>query len=138
MGTYSELIFGAGLKENTPKEIIDAIKWLLDNTKDESDYPAVLPQDLKESRLSWMFNSGGSYYFGSISGYSEFKYDEIGNFWRLNARFNIKNYENEIEGFLNWIKPYLEQGSGGKEFYAIVTTEDGEPKIYYLNETDSL
>jgi hypothetical protein len=137
MGYYTELIFGAALKQNTPSEVIDTIKWLLDKG-DKTGFPAILPQNLKDTRLSWMFNSGGSYYFGSNSGYSEFKYDEIGKFWRLNARFNIKNYENEIEGFLEWIKPYLEQGSGEREFYAIVTTEDGEPKIYYLNETDSL
>ena len=112
--------------------MVNTIKWFLN--PEQSGSPPIYLLEWANTRIPWMFRSSGSYYFGANSGQSEFKHDEIGKFWRLNARFNIKNYDNEIEKFLEWIKPYLRQGSGEREFYAIVTTEDGEPKIYYLND----
>lgn len=60
-------------------------------------------------------------------------YDENGSQWHISSRTNLKNYEGEIESFLQWIKPYIESGSGAKEMYAIVTYEESEePTIYYL------
>lgn len=131
MGSYTELIFGAQLKENTPNDVIETVKWLL--SPNQTSTP-LFPESWKQTRISWMFKSGGSYYFGAQSGNSYFTFDEISKSWRLSARFNIKNYDGEIEKFLEWIKPWIEQGSGNREFYAIVTTEDGEPKFYHLNE----
>ena len=56
--------------------------------------------------------------------------------WVISTRSNIKNYGNEIEAFLEWIKPYIDGGSGERDMYAIVIHEQSnEPKIYYLNES---
>ena len=78
-------------------------------------------------------SSGGSYYFaGAMS--PEFKNDVVDKQWSLFARTNIKNYDNEIEKFIDWIKPYCEQGSGSNDMIAIVIYEEQEtPTIYYLN-----
>ncbi len=60
---------------------------------------------------------------------------KISDTWNLSSRANLKNYDDEIEKFLNWIKPFLEQGSGERDFYAIVCYEEqAEPTIYYLKE----
>ena len=60
--------------------------------------------------------------------------DNITDSYVLSTRSSIKNYANEIETFLDWIKPYIESGSGYRDMYAIVTYEEDEtPKIYYLN-----
>jgi hypothetical protein len=138
MGMYTELIFGASIR-NIP-EAVETIKWLLLPIKDKlktpfpDKYPFVKPFS-NDNRIDWMFNSGGSYYFGANSGIKEFNYDEISNCWRFDARFNIKNYSQEIEMFLQWIKPYIEQGSGARDFYAIVTYEESDnPTIYYLHD----
>ena len=127
---YTELIFGASLKEDTPKKVIGILKYMVgDYTEEPKDYP--FPED---SRHSWMLRSG-SYYFGVNQGSSSLRYDEIKKSWVLNTRSNIKNYENEIESFLVWIKPWISQGSGCRDMYAIVIYEEQEePELFYLDE----
>ena len=130
MGMYTEIIFGAGLKRNLSEEIVDIIKRMISGEayKDVPNHPYF------KSERSWLLCSGGSYYFpGTIE--PKFWYDNISKQWYLHFRTNIKNYDSEIEKFLDWIKPYIEDGCGRKNFYAIVTyEEDDEPTIYYLDE----
>lgn len=126
---YTECIIGCLLKKETPKEVIDSINFLLTSPREQRELPSNLPES---ERVSWMFNSGGSYSFGAPSGQHYFEEDPQGGY-RLSARFNIKNYSNEIENFLEWLFPWISQGSGYRDFYAIVTYEEAEePTIYYL------
>lgn len=61
--------------------------------------------------------------------------DHIDKRYHISTRSNIKNYEDEIETFLEWIKPYVENGSGSRELYAIVMYEEAsKPTLYYLHE----
>jgi len=133
---YTELILGCRLKKSTPIEVIDTIKWLIsDNTGTQP--PNTNHPDLENNRISWMFMSSGSYYFGVRTGYVEFEYDEIAESYRLQARFNIKNYCKEIETFLAWLKPCIAQGSGNKNMYAVVTYEEGEPELFFIGENSN-
>ena len=118
---YTELIFGASLKEDTPQEVIQTIQDMIDG------------QPTKKS-FQHLFNTS-SYYFGINEPLVKFWKDDIRNCWILSSRSNVKNYDGEIEAFLEWIKPYIEKGSGEREFYAIATYEESrEPVIYYLEE----
>lgn len=124
---YTELIFGARLKENTDKAIIDNLKWLINGKQDEYKREFTF-SDTKPVRC-------GSYYFGVVSCVNKIWYDYISKQWVVSIRANCKNYEKNIEKFLQWIKPYIDQGSGSKEMYAIVIyEEDSEPTIYYLED----
>ena len=128
MGMYTELIFGASLKEETPKQVIDTLKYILGQIEERpNDFP------LPEGRCEWLLR-GGSCYFGVNSAVSKLWFDDISKQWVISTRSNIKNYEEEIETFLRWIKPWIESGSGSREMYAIVTYEEGEPEIYYLHD----
>ena len=72
---------------------------------------------------------------GKFVGLSVLVYDDIAKQYSLHCRTNIKNYDNESEKFLDWIKPYIAQGSGLRDFYAVVMYEEAsEPAIYYLND----
>lgn len=129
MGMYTELIFGASLNKDTPAQVINALKYMLGETQEK---PADFP--LPDGRCEWLFQ-GGSYYFAISGSVNKMWLDEVDNCWRIYTRSNIKNYEDEIETFLEWIKPYIESGSGNREMYAITIYEDSEtPDIYYLNE----
>ena len=129
MGMYTELIFGARLKEDTPKVVIESLKYMLGETETR---PPNFP--LPDGRCEWLFQ-GSSYYFGVNHTANKFVFDDIANSWMLSTRSNIKNYSDEIEIFLKWIKPYLKKGSGDRNMYAIVMYEEAEvPDIYYLNE----
>jgi len=132
MGMYTELVLGCSIKNNP--EIITAIHWLLDNSKNKTNCPSILPQG---GRIDWMFNSSGSCYFGGPSGIHHFKYDTISDCYRFSARFNIKNYDEEIQKFLEWLRPFIDQGSGSRGWYAAVTYEEAdEPTLFYLDAKD--
>ena len=124
---YTELIFGAGLRKDTPTKVIESLKYMIGETPEKpTDFP------LPDGRCEWLFR-GSSYYFGVNNPFSKMWFDDISENWRISARSNIKNYEDEIEAFLSWIEPYIGQGSGSREMYAIVTYEEAsEPDIYYL------
>ena len=99
MGMYIELIFGAELKKDTPNEVIEALKYMIGETKEK---PANFP--LPDGRCEWLFQ-GGSYYFAINNSVTKMWLDDIDNQWHISTRSNIKNYENEIE------KVYRNDGS---------------------------
>lgn len=127
MGMYTELIFGASLKEETPKSVINTLKYMIGDldTKPE-DF------ELPEGRCGHLLRSG-SYYFGVNKAVSKIWKDNISGQYHISSRSNLKNYGGEIEIFLNWIKPYVCEGSGLNDMYAIVIYEEqATPDIYYL------
>jgi hypothetical protein len=132
MGMYTELIFGADLKKDTPSEVIEALKYMIGDIEEK---PVNFP--LPNGRCEWLFR-GSSYYFGVSSPISKMWKDEIGGNWILSTRSSIKNYEGEIEAFLDWIKPFIDGGSGVRDMYAIVTYEEAEyPTLYFLEEAET-
>lgn len=135
MGMYTEIIFGARLKEDTPDSVIEAIRELMD-PKVRTEQPVWPDHEyFRSERMYGVFHSD-SYYFPGCT-QTEFEYDTITRSYSLFLRHNLKDYNNEIKKFLDWIKPYIEQGSGSRDFYAIVCyEEDDEPTIYYLKESE--
>lgn len=131
MGMYTELIFGAELKKDTPSQVIEALKYMIGETKEKpSDFP------LPDGRCEWLFQ-GSSYYFAINNSVTKMWLDDIDKQWHISTRSNIKNYESEIETFLEWIKPYIDSGSGGRDLYAItIYQEQDTPTLYYLQDAD--
>lgn len=126
---YTELIFGAELKKDTPIEVIEALRYMLGESEAK---PISFP--LPGARCEWLFQ-GGSYYFAITKPVKKMWFDMISKSYSISTRSNIKNYEEEIQTFLEWIKPYIERGSGSRDMYAIVIYEEqAEPDIYYLRE----
>ena len=129
MGMYTELIFGAELKKDTPNKVIEALKYMLGEIEEK---PLNFP--LPEGRCEWLFR-GSSYYFAINEPVFKMWLDNIDECWHISTRSNIKNYEGEIETFLEWILPYIDSGSGDRDLYAIVIYEQqSEPKCYYLHD----
>jgi len=132
MGMYTELIFGAGLKEDTPTEVIETLQYMMG---DKEDMPKGYPFE-DGSRHEILFRCG-SFYFGVNNPVRKMWYDDISKNWRISTRANIKNYGGEIESFLEWVLPYIDQGSGSKSMYAIVIYEEDEtPTIYYKGDRE--
>jgi hypothetical protein len=129
MGMYTELIFGAQLNKDTPVEVIESLKYMIGEIKEKPNNFA-----LPEGSFEWLFQ-GGSYYFAINESVNKMWLDNIDKCYHISTRSNIKNYGNEIEKFLEWIKPYIVGGSGNREMYAITMYEDSDlPNIYYLND----
>jgi hypothetical protein len=127
MGMYTELILGARLRKDTPKEVIDALHGMIDGEiKTKIDHPF-----FAKYRARILFRCS-SFYFGVNEPLSKMWFDEISKEWAISTRSNIKNYDGEIEAFIDWIKPYIASGSGAREMFAVVLyEEDYEPTIYY-------
>ena len=70
-----------------------------------------------------------SYYFKADT-HSTLRYDEISETWFLCVRCNVKNYQNEIEKFVDWILPYCDTLPG--DFLGFSRYEETEkPTLIY-------
>jgi hypothetical protein len=129
MGMYTELIFGARLKSPLPQNILEILKYMVD----ENNYNLPIMPDHPFFKISYwydLFNFDSFNFPTSIK--PDLTYDSSEH-WNLVTRSNLINRDDIIEKFLDWIKPYIDQGSGLDEFYAIVCCEDQrKPTIYYL------
>jgi len=126
MGMYTELIFGAELKRETPKEVIETLRYMIGDVEEK---PKNFPFESFRNPLL-----GGSFYFAVSTAVSKMWQEKVHGVWRISTRANIKNYDGEIEEFLKWITPWIDSGSGYNDMYAIVIYEEStEPTIYYLH-----
>lgn len=136
---YTECVIGCSLKpSDKEKAILDYLMIAFDG-QDTAPIPEGIPPEFLSTRISWMLRAGGSYYFGSPSGEVTLNLDTISQEYRFSARFNIKNYNNEIETFLAWLEPMVTQGSGQDHLYAYSIYEEAkEPTLYYKKSLNNI
>lgn len=119
MGMYTEInvcfdLFKATSKES--KKVVNILHSLIDNV----EMPTVLPKHDFFKCDSWkMVACGNSYYFDGSTN-SKMIYDIISKTWKINIRANLKNYDFEIEKFLNWLAPYIKTNG----FIGYIRNED--------------
>lgn len=130
MGMYTEFHFNAELKRDLPDEVVQALTYMVKNEGEA--YAFQLPDHplFDCSRWHYMLQCD-SYYFDMIPN-SQFEHDNIGSgSYYLSIRSNFKNYEDEIEKFIDWIKPYLNKLPGDfLGFHRYEETED--PTLIYM------
>lgn len=131
MGMYVELIFGAQLKKDTPKEVIDTLKYMIEDDDDASE-----PEPISSGKIEGSLFRHYSTSFPVSTPQRTIIYDKIEKCYVVSTRSSFKNYNREIETFLEWIKPYIDFGSGLWGMYAITMYElFAEPTIYYLDNS---
>lgn len=138
MGMYTELILGCKLSKSAPKLLINALDAVINhwNEKDYGDASDEVKDFIIKYDLPYLFH-GSSYCFGVSRSNSAFWFDNITGCWYISTRSNLKNYEDQIENFLAYLKPYVEQGSGEADIYAYVLYEEcSKPQIYSLRLLD--
>lgn len=107
MGMYTEFVLGVDLVRETPKEVIDILDFMITNDLDDNE--PILPDHplFNTERWRYMLQSD-SYYFGGFSNSLIDAPRFIEDVYKLSIRSNLKNYDSEIELFLNWLNPYIE------------------------------
>ena len=105
---YTEFHFNAELKENVSQEIIEVLKFMLGDIKAEPRLPI---HSLFKTAAWRIMLRMDSYYFYADT-HSTLRFDDAGNCYYLCIRCNLKNYNDEIEKFVSWITPYLEEDIG--------------------------
>jgi len=106
MGMYTEFNFAAKLKSDAPKEVFHALDVLVNRAvmrvEDMPDHEFFKCERWR--MLAWCrsayFDAEPHSYFG--------KPREWENEYTVQILCNLKNYDGEIEKFVDWITPYLD------------------------------
>ena len=122
MGMYTEIYVNVDFKEDTPPDFIEVIDAVVSGNTQGLDLPG---------RWSHLF-SNGSYYTPRTCT-AKLTHDEIGGYYSLIGKGDIKNYEREIEDFFHYISPWVEQDGEVKTFIGYHRYEsDDEPTLVYV------
>jgi len=105
MGMYTELVMACELPKDTPENIINIIKYMLGEIDEKPDTIEEDDSLFNTTRWCCMLRSS-SYYFIKSRSASSLQYDEISKHYILSIWCNLKNYDEEIDKFLNWIIHY--------------------------------
>jgi len=127
MGMYTELVVSTRIVDD-PK-VINVLKLMIAEDLDVPEIVDLPSHPLFETgRWNYMLRSS-SYYFTPIAS-SLLEYDKIGKSWSFINRSDFKNYDNEINLFLDWIDPYIDAEDGEMIGYSRYEESD-EPTIRY-------
>lgn len=103
MGMYTELVLGIEVENN--KNVIDTLKYMLNDLDTHPEWEHKL---FKTDRWECMLNSDSYYFDGQTD--SKLFIDNLNPnnpSYYLNVRCNLKNCDNEIYEFLDWLCPYI-------------------------------
>lgn len=109
MGMYTEIHYNAELKKDTPDEVIRLLKYMVDDGLEER--PQTMNHPLFNCSRWGIMLRCDSYYF-SADTHSTLRFDDISNSYFLCIRSSLKNYSDEIQQFINWIEPYVDEYKG--------------------------
>ena len=128
MGMYTELFVEGGLRADAPEQVKEVIKRLF-NRNYHTDDPLTLPDHPFFSKSRW--NAIGnccSFYHVPLSMSA---CEETQGQLYFVSRSDLKNYEGEIEAFLNWLRPYCEDLRGWHMY-----EEDEAPTVFIHRSFD--
>lgn len=123
MGMYTELVLNCKIKKDTPQNVIDILLGMFEDGHDEPD---ILPEHEFFSCKRWAsVGSCSGFYFVPFKLSSMQKL--IDNYY-ISTRSDLKNYDGEIEKFIDWLMPYID-GYEGKFLGYIRYEEDDAPTL---------
>lgn len=128
MGMYTELVCAIELKRDTPEFVLSTLRYMLHDSDDDQ---LTLPKHplFKTDRWQYMLN-GDSYYFSGKTN-TRLTWDKIVSSYYLTIRCNLKNYNDEIGKFMDWISQYAdEHGFVGYTRYE----EADDPILIYIRD----
>lgn len=131
MGMYTEFHFNSELKEDVPESVLAVLRYMLPSDNEQPEPP--LPDHPFFKCERWrMLLTMDSYYFDADT-HSTLRLDHDESYY-LCVRSNLKNYDNEINRFVDWITPYLDKFGG--EFLGFKRYEEIEvPTLLYHPNT---
>ena len=129
MGMYTEFHFNVKLKKDVPQNVVDVLNFMLLETKAEPSLPEHPLFATDRWRVMLVMDS---YYFHADT-HSTLRFDDISRAYYLCIRCNLKNYNSEIEKFVSWITPYLDEWPG--DFLGFSRYEGTEqPTLLFMAE----
>lgn len=134
MGMYTELHYNVELSKDVPEDVINILKFMVGDSEDE---PSTLPNHPLFGDTRWRFMLRCDSYYFNADTHSTLRLDGISHSYYLCIRCNLKNYNDEIELFIDWIDPYLDECIAKGEFLGFYRyEEDNEPTLIYRKGGD--
>lgn len=131
MGMYTEVFFRGSIREDAPEVVIDAIQSIVHGGGERPDIDHPLFDCTRWDSLG----TCSSAYFPTPAK-SAIKQDAYNGTMALILHANLKNYDDEIEKFFDWIDPYVDARPGeflGYSLYEEVDP-DSAPTPYFKKE----
>ena len=131
MGMYTEFHLNVELKKDTPKEVIDVLSYMASTIYPKEVEPPTPKHVLfTEDESRWRYMMWCDSYYFPMNVQSEFSFDDITNTYFLSVRCNLKNYTQEIQKFVDWLTPYIDEREG--VFIGFMRyEEDDDPTLLY-------
>jgi len=129
---YTELNCAFQLGKETPQKIVDILLFMVRVTGVE---PVNLPSHTLFSTDRWdsMLITGSVYFKGDT--HSTVRLDEDDEQYHVTIRTNFKNYQGEVEKFLEWITPYIDALDGDFIGYSRYEETEVPTLLYYPNRS---
>lgn len=139
MGMYTKFNIILPIKVDTPQNIKDILIDMIENGGDKAENGELeLPKhDFFVDGTRYYFAQCSSYYFTGTSN-SKIQYCDTYNKNNdikmvLHIDCDFKNYENEINLFLDWVQQYVDEDN----YYFLGYSqyeEDCDPTLYFINK----
>lgn len=138
MGMYTELVLKCSISEIIPDEVESVLRHLFRNGEE----PECIPSHpfFAKPRWSWIGSSGSFYHTPfAMSDYRQPNNEDdpggaktyFGGY--IFSRSDLKDYDGEIDSFLDWIDPYIDEAPGmciGWTWYE----EEDQPTLIFKKE----
>jgi hypothetical protein len=98
---YTELHYNVELRRDIPQQVIDVLEFMLDNDLPQPELPEHTL--FKTHRWPVMLRMSSAYFEAPTR--SELITEPAHR--TLSVRCNLKNYDGEIEAFVDWMNPYV-------------------------------
>ena len=108
MGMYTGLKADLWLDPNMPKDVFEVLGWMVEGAHEDRPSVSELGHSLFDKRRWPMLFKCQSAYFDHHSPPSLQGYERA---FRLQVNSSLKNYEGEIQAFINWIYPHVINGA---------------------------
>lgn len=124
MGMYTELHFSVELKPNLPQQVIDTLAHM---TGQVPTAPGALPEHplFRTGRSASMLICDSTYFPAETA--TDFVLES--SRWHLSVRSNFKNFDDEVDHFLDWIGQYVNADEECLGYYRY--EEDAHPTLIY-------
>lgn len=130
MGMYTDFCFDVIIRSDVPDNVVAILNQMRDFNHNEA-LDKILPdhQFFKCGRWAQIGHCCSAYFPAEPR--FIFEKESLTNDYVLNLRCNLKNYDDEIKHFIDWIKPYVDAAPG--EFLGFYRYEEAaHPTLVYM------
>ena len=130
MGMYTEVFMRGELAADTATEVLHILHAIF-----QGEEPHTKPDHPFFETPSYMsLFLGHSAYFPAPFK-SRAVVSDFGGHWEIGIHASLKNYDDEIEKFFDWIDPYLYESPGQFLGYSLYEESDN-PRLFYKKDVD--